>query len=276
MPNNLFLPLLILILLAGCKSKQQIVMPNPTEPEATTTANFLDALQKQAYVFKTISAKTTMEFKTAEQDLASRVDIKMIKDSIIQLSLQPVLGFEVAKIEFGTDSIKMMDRANKQYILENYKKLKQQTQMDFNFFIIQALLSNHIFASGETNATPTQLGRFKLTRNGDLTKAQINGDGQTLYSFIAERSLKLLSANISDAASQYNLKWQYSDFKTIDGQSFPMQMAMQLDDNDNVALSVKISFSRIQTNLPITPDFTIPKNYKRVNLAELAKNLGIK
>jgi hypothetical protein len=275
MLNNLLGCFLILLLLAGCKTNKQIATVSSPVTKAAA-ADFFDAILKQSYNFNTLAARTNMEFKTPRQEISSRVDIKMIKDTVILLSLQPMLGIEAVRMEFSRDSVKMIDRINKQCLLESYISLKEQTKVDFNFYNLQALFSNHIFVPGMAAINPSLYSRFKITNEGRLSKVQINDAAQMLYTFVSERGEKLLSTDIDDASTQYNLKWQYSDFKASDGQTFPMQMIMQLAGKGETALAVKISFARLQRNIPVTREFAIPKNYKRVNFPDLIKSIGVK
>lgn len=80
--------------------------------------------------------------------MSSRVDMKMVKDSAFQLSVQPFLGIEIFRIELSRDTIKVVDRMNKRYMIENYSNLQGQTPIEFNFYNLQALFTNHLFIPG--------------------------------------------------------------------------------------------------------------------------------
>ena len=58
----------------------------------------------------------------------------MVKDSAFQLSVQPFLGIEIFRIELSRDTIKVVDRMNKRYMIENYSNLQGQTPIEFNFY----------------------------------------------------------------------------------------------------------------------------------------------
>ncbi|GHV50365.1 hypothetical protein FACS1894181_10840 [Bacteroidia bacterium] len=271
--SNIYL-LLLLLLLAGCKSKQQVATVSTGTMKAN--ADFFEAARKQVLSFTTFSARTTMDFRLPGYEASSRVDIKMVRDSSIQLSVQPFAGMEMFRLEFNRDSIKLLDRMNKQYILESYESIKGQSPIAFNFYNIQALFTNNIFAPGARAITPRLYDRFRMRQDGGLAELQIKDAARILYTFVADGEEKLLSTHITDPEKRYNLKWQYSDFRLTEGKPFPMQMNMQAANDGRLALGVGISFSRIQRDVPVSLDFPIPKSYKRVTLAALMKGLGVK
>lgn len=86
--------------------------------------------------------------------MSSRVDMKMVKDSAFQLSVQPFLGIEIFRIELSRDTIKVVDRMNKRYMIENYSNLQGQTPIEFNFYNLQALFTNHLFIPGGAGRFP--------------------------------------------------------------------------------------------------------------------------
>ena len=119
--SNIYL-FLLLLLLAGRKSKQQVA--TVTAGAMKTNASFFESARKHVFSFTTLSARTAMDFRLPGYEASSRVDIKMVKDSSFQLSVQPFAGMEMFRIEFSRDSVKMLDRMNKQYLLESYENIQ--------------------------------------------------------------------------------------------------------------------------------------------------------
>ena len=107
-----FVPFIaLLLLLNGCKSKN---IPTGGEIANTKELNeFVASMQSQEVKFNTLSAKLNVNLQLPDKEMSSRVEMKLVKDSALQLSIQPILGIEVFRIELNKDSVKVMDRINK-------------------------------------------------------------------------------------------------------------------------------------------------------------------
>ena len=122
----------ILLVLSGCKSSKKV--ETIVSGSAKAHNEFFEAMEEHSFRFNTMTARLNAELKGTKNNMSSRVDLKMVKDSAFQLSVQPFLGIEVFRAEFTVDSIKVVDRMNKRYVAERYADLKGQTPIEFNFY----------------------------------------------------------------------------------------------------------------------------------------------
>jgi hypothetical protein len=263
--------MLLLLALAGCKTTRQAA--STATGAAKEAGEFFLSVGKQAFQYQTLEARMRVDINLPDKELSSRVDIKMVKDSAFQLSVLPFLGVEMFRIEFSTDSVKLIDRMNKCYAIDSYDALKGRFPVDFNFYNLQALFTNRIFVPGEREITPRQYGRFSLKQEGAATEAQIKDAMKLLYAFRADSDEKLLSTRVTDPSERYTLQWLYTDFRQTDAQTFPMQMEARATDEGKTAGEIKLFFSRMQRNAPIALSFPIPEKYKRITLAEILKKM---
>lgn len=263
--------LLIILFLSGCKTSKKV--GTVTSGSAKAHDEFFEAMEEHSFQFNTMTARLNAELKTAKNNMSSRVDLKMVRDSAFQLSVQPFLGIEVFRAEFTVDSIKVVDRMNKRYVAERYADLKGQTPIEFNFYNLQALFTNHIFLPGKQEIDPKQYKRFKLNQEGSTAEIKVKDTMGLLYSF-ADGEEKLLSTYITDPSEQYALQWDYSDFRVAEGQPFPMLMDVQVLANGSSQGGIAFRFSRIQTNVPVNLDFSIPAKYKRITFAQIIKSIS--
>lgn len=267
-----FLSLLgFLVLLSGCKSTKKV--GTVISGSAKAHDEFFESMEENAFRFNTLTARLNAELKGTKNDMSSRVDLKMVKDSAFQLSVQPFLGIEVFRAEFTVDSIKVIDRMNKRYVAERYADLKGQIPIEFNFYNLQALFTNHIFLPGKQSIEPKQFKRFKLNQDGPKAEIKIKDSLGLLYTFFADGEEKLLSTYITDPSGHYALQWDYSDFRLAEGQPFPMLMDVQVMANGSSQGGIVFHFSRIQTNVPVSLDLSIPAKYKRITFAQILKTI---
>lgn len=261
-----------LLVLSGCKSSKKV--GTVVSGGAKAHNEFFEAMEEHSFRFNTMTARLNAELKGTKNNMSSRVDLKMVKDSAFQLSVQPFLGIEVFRAEFTVDSIKVVDRMNKRYVAERYADLKGQTPIEFNFYNLQALFTNHIFLPGQQFIEPKQFKRFRLNQEGSTAEIRIKDSLGLLYTFFADGEEKLLSTYITDPSEQYALQWDYADFRVTDGQPFPQLMDVNVLANGSSQGGIAFRFSRIQTNVPVNLEFSIPAKYKRITFAQILKSIS--
>lgn len=263
---------LLLLWLSGCKSSQKVGTVDVGGIKSQKA--FLELIQEQSFPFTTLSARLNVDLRTTDKEMSSRVDLKMVKDSAFQLSVQPFLGIEVFRVELTPDSIKVLDRMNKRYVAENYEDLRGQTPIAFNFYNLQALFINHLFLPGHQTISPKEYNRFKLKQEGTLAEIKVKDTMGLLYRFVADGEGKLLSTDVADPSDHYALQWSYNDFRVAEGHPFPMLMNVEIFKDSHSAGAVEIHFSRIQTNAAFNMDFSIPSKYKRITFAKVLKSIS--
>lgn len=265
----------LLFLLDGCKSKD---IPSGSDKSNTKELNdFIASMQSQEIKFHTFSAKLNVNLQMPDKEMSSRVEMKLIKDSALQLSIQPILGIEVFRIELNKDSVKVMDRINKRYVAEGYGKLKEQFMFDFNFYNLQALFINQLFIPGYKEMEGYLYKHFKLERNGLITWLSTKDRMDLNYLFKADNEEKLLATQITDSAGQYKLVWNYANFQSVvSGCLFPCSMEIALMKGESSQGGMDISYSRIQLDRTLNMDFTIPAKYKRITFAQILKAITTK
>ena len=238
---------LLLSMLTGCKSSKKV----GTVESASVKAHneFFQSVEDQSFQFRTLTARLNVDLDIPGKQMSSRVDMKMVKDSAFQLSVQPFLGIEIFRIELSRDTIKVVDRMNKRYMIENYSNLQGQTPIEFNFYNLQALFTNHLFIPGEQGVSRKHYNRFKLNQEGPVAEIKTKDAMGLFYTFKADGEEKLLSTYVADPSDRYALQWLYEDFRLVDRQPFPMLMDVQVLKNGNPEGGVKIHYSRIQLDV---------------------------
>ena len=93
----------MLLLLAGCRSSKQPAT-GIGQGSMSREACF-ERLEEQMFQFETLSARLNVELRLPEKELSSRVELKLVRDSALQLSVQPFLGIELFRMELTTDSV---------------------------------------------------------------------------------------------------------------------------------------------------------------------------
>lgn len=166
--------LLIIIVLAGCKSSKHLVTP---ETKRVTPSYLASKLQLTIPNKKggSMSVGGTMKMKSHE-----RVQISL---------LMPILRTEVARIEITPEEVLLIDRMNKRYVRATRKELKDILPKNADFSRLEKILMDASLPGGKTELSGKELGI------PSLEKAKVQ-----LYEF----STKEFSMTPTELSSRYS------------------------------------------------------------------------
>ena len=265
---------LFVFLLAACKT-----------PAGTATSSagimkteeaFFASVLENSFRFKTLSARLKLEYSDDRQEFSSRVNLKMIYNKRLQLSIQPLLGIEAFRLEITPDSVKILDRINRRYMVDSYDNLKGETDIDFNFQNLQSLFTNQMFIPGESDISAKHHRRFRMTKDNNSAKIKLKDKNGISYTFTADSNEKLLSTDIENASNNQTLTWEYQSFRIINKQQFPMKMTAFLSEGNSTRGKATLTFSTPEVDSPLKADFNIPSGYERVTSQQIIKLLRLR
>jgi len=75
----------------------------------------------------------------------------MKKGEVIQLSVVPLLGIEVARLEISPERILAVDRLHKQYVEVSFEDLNRMANLNLSFNVLQSLFMNESFFARQGN-----------------------------------------------------------------------------------------------------------------------------
>lgn len=275
--NGIVVSCLLLVTLLGFYGCKSAKVPGGKEKVNTKELKeFVASMQEQEPAFRTFSARLNVDLQTGDKTMGSRVELKLVKDSALQLSVQPFLGIEVFRMELTPDSVKVMDRMNKRYVAEGYTALKEEWPIDFNFYNLQALFVHQLFLPGEQEVEGVHYDQFRLDREGAITRLHARDRMDLRYCFEANSSEQLLSTLITEGNGRYSLLWKYLSLEAQPSVAwlFPLQMQVSFRDEGIRKGGMDIRFSRLQWDKPLNMDFSVPAKYKRITFADIIKMIG--
>jgi len=238
--------LLGLFLLAGCKK-------DAVPTTASTTTENIGAVQVNNLNFNYLSSKGQISLKDNKENLTSGVSIRMKKDSVIWVSVQPGLGIEAARMMLTQDSVYMMNRLQKEYVASDYAFLRHKLQVDVSFELLQAILLGNYQSQGAEKALD----------EGALQHVQQRRQNLTFDYFIGRLNSKLQQLNVQDNNTGNTITVKYDSFENIGQVPFAHAMAAQVLQKGKVA-DFTLSHSRITvSDKTLSFPFSVPADYKR-------------
>jgi len=274
--------LLILIatvtLFTACHSQRRVIKA----PLKEYGADYLfEKMEESKFHFETLSMKATIAAtsNTSKESFNLTGTIRMIRDSVIWVSVSPGLGIEAARLYITQDSVFFMNRINNEYAVSTFSFFNTQYQVDLDFNILQSLLTGNDFDYYESTKFKASYdgGRYKLTaqeRHKQKKYIRSNSDARRVLiqdTWLNADNFKIESMNIKALENQQRrLQVDYSNFGKIEGQLFPQRLSfevfMQESGGKNHKSSVSVTFSKIELNKEVAVPFTIPDKYNRTEL----------
>ena len=279
---NFFITITLLFLVISCKHKLKLQKSKEAFISATDlntekcnleykSSRTLSKLVKQnEFNFEWVSAKANVASLIDNNEESFDIKIKMRKDSAILISIQYVLGLELAKILITKDSVKFVNYVQKNFFIGDFNFINNLLNADIDYDIIQALLfgnSADFYAEDETKLKPvtdkqnciyllSTIRRIKLKKI-QSGKIEIKDAFQVLS--LNPDNFKIIQNEFIDPVTNRKFMARYSQFNQKDSAYAPHHV-----DIDIVAekkASLKIDYVRIEKNVAQKLILIIPKKY---------------
>lgn len=268
-PYNLFALCLLVLLAASCRSSKQA--GSSAGMGSREEISLLKEVIGSSPAFDTFSSKLRLTARLNGKETSVNGSLKMKRDELIQLSVAPILGIEVARIEITRDSVLVLDRINRQYLYVPISALSFLANGDIDFYTIQALFFNELFLPGKQKVTDADLSAFSLRKDEDKLLIKPKKAKKIDYSFTADEANRLTSTRIA-AYSRYRLDWEYKDFKPLNRNKFPARMNVAIE-GAGKPVEAQLNLSKMDTGKTNLSRTSVSKKYKQIAPDELLKLL---
>jgi len=267
--TQLLFALSLVVLISAC-SKSKLI--SRKDLKIKKTEYLLEQIDEHKLNFDTFSAKAEIKLNRSGKKQSFKSTIRLKKDSAIWMSITPLLGFEVARVLITRDTVKIINRLEKNYFIGDYLYINKRFNLKFNFDQFQAiLLGNPIdFESDDKILFSLDDDRYYL---GDLRKRKIKKadekpqkierkDEELLSLWIDPDNFKTVSFLLTDPTADRILLGAYSDFKPLEDQLIPHKLDFEIQaENPSV---VGIEYSRVYLDKAIKFSFNLSSKYEQV------------
>lgn len=251
---NKYLVLLICILaVVSCRSNKDL--SNRSEKvRRMPPQDLLDSVSLTQNDFIWFSGKAKVRYNDGDKSQNFTANIRMKKDSIIWISITSLMGIEAARITIDQDSIRVLDRLKKRYIVEPASKSDQYLPFDLSLSLVQDLLA----------------GNFLWTKEGKLKSKVDDGqhvlfiDNKTFESTFWVRPMDhvILKLLIEELDAGREVTVDVKDFETEDGVTVGTDRHIEFKDKKGYRLQIDMDYSRMKWDEPTTFPFYVSDRYE--------------
>ena len=118
----------------SCRTQRVAVQPQPTE---TPTEE-----EKPWHTCLIQGAKATLTMD--EQTITANCTMQVVRDSMLVISVMPMLGIEVYRLEATPDELIAIDKLNHQYLKTDYARINRYVTPSLTWKDLQQIASNEV------------------------------------------------------------------------------------------------------------------------------------
>ena len=250
---------------------------------ATAPAEQVDTLQREQFLQKVndnaqharfLTSKVKFSVSVGNREMTLTGNLKMKRDDVIRLQLMAFGFVEAGRLEFTQDYVLIVDRINKQYLQVPYKHLDFLRNSGIDFNMLQALFWNELFQPGKGRLTDRQLKKFETQSSSDENIVISLESDKLSYRWLADKvnqRVKMANVLYNDRyRGNYQLNWDYDDFKTINRKYFPHQHKVTFTTPDR-----EVKFDMILNYVGSDDDWetrtVLPGKYRQMPVDEILR-----
>lgn len=260
-------------MVASCGSTRKVVNETPNAQAVVQTQEFLQKVSDNAQHARFVTSKVKFSVEVGSQQLTLTGNLKMKRDDVIRLQLMAFGFVEAGRLEFTKDYVLVMDRINKQYLRVPYQQLEFMRNSGLDFYALQALFWNELFQPGKTRMTDEMLKSYATDMEGEDAVISMES-GKLSYRWLADKGNALVKmANIlykDRYRGNYQLNWDYVDFKQNGRKKFPMDHKVKFTTPDK-----EVKFEMMLNYLGADEDWEtrteVSGKYREVSVDEILR-----
>lgn len=242
----------ILVLLGACTTTKDLT--SSAKLKKRSAKFLLKKIEKNKIDYQWFAAKGKIKLKDKDNNITFASHVRIRKDSLIWIVAKK-MNIEGGRIQITPQKIEILDRQNKQYISKPFAALKTDFNLDLSFQDLQELLIGNpvLYQELEFEAkVSSQEHILDYKTKKEQLRIGFYDKSFLLSSFMLEQDRRFLEVEYSD----YNT--------TADNQQIAYTKSLEIDAEQTGTVELKISFTKVELNVPQRTPFQVPNSYEKV------------
>jgi hypothetical protein len=275
---------LLLISAVGCKNRKKMQKTPETvvTEDSTSTRCHMDFksartlgkhMTENEFKFEWVNAKANVEsnFDGKEESFDIRVAVR--RDSAALITIQYLLGLQVAKVLITRDSVQFVDYIHKTFFKGDMRYINDLLSADLDFDLVQAALFGNSaeFYDEEERLKPVAdrtncvylLSTERKRKLRKITTGQ-NELRDALQTLTLRQDYKIIKNEYIDPVTNRKFIADYSNFTRKDSVFAPYHVDIEIIAQKKADL--KIEYVRIEKNTPQRLNLNIPAKYDAIQI----------
>ena len=232
------------------------VVLNPAETDSARLVHeTFEKIKANHIDFNTFSSKIKVQYKDNKQrNYDFNAFVRIQKDNIIWISINAAFGIEAFRVFITPDSVKVMDKLDKNVQYRSVEYIREIIQLPVDFFILQDLIvGNPVYLDS------TRVLMYK-ERENSITLSTMDNFFKHLLA-LRKYDFAILHSKLDDAdvVRSRTADFTYNDYVTINGRLFSTSRKITVA--EKTRLDVSLEYKQVAFDEPLSYPFNIPRNY---------------
>lgn len=254
---------LVMVLLAGCKSARNVTVSGSATGNAVARSCVENLVSRTAGA-DGMEARMRFSLRVGDKNLSVGGNLRMKKDRIIQLQLIGLGIIEGGRIEFTPDSVLLIDRLHRQYITAGYDQIEFLRNAQIDFYTLQAFFWNELILPGRMHVTGSDSGEFDMLSQNGKTVLCTRGKSLPCYRFYTDTVGTRLERTEFEPHVRYRVDCDYASFVPFAGSDFPSSIVLTLSGAQS-PIVLSLSLSRMEKTSLAPEPTQVSKRYTKVD-----------
>lgn len=270
----------------GCKSKRKARRAAPEPVAVTDTTNercrldfkssktLIKHIHENEFDYNWVYAKANVESVIDGKEESFDIKVRARKDSAILISIQYILGVEVAKILVTRDSVKMVVYPRKQYFRGDFNYINGILHADIDYDLLQAVLfgnSAEFYDDDDTKLKPVTdrqnchyiLSTERKNRLKKINQGQIEPKKSLQSMTLDPVTFKIFRNEFIDVETNRIFIANYEKYPSAEDSVYAPRH-VNIDIVAEKKVSLKIEYVRIEKNQQQKLSLNIPPKYEPI------------
>ena len=261
------------ISLIACKSQKITEKSNTPSPSTTIATPVADQGQWLAGVVATMGGWSTLKtsgslsVKGGGKSFSSAMQVRMVRDEVIYISLRPLLGIEAGRLVIKGDSLFVINKLQKLYMAEKVSLLTAGVPATVGMMQDLFLGRAHIMGQGSLNAS--RQGQVEVAVDGSKRLVKPKAQPRDFsYAFAYDEDKHILSLDVKLAKGDAAYSMTYGDVRRTLAGSIAHSIRFNTDVKGK-PVGLEMDYDQISWNEAVDTQFSVPANYKRQDARSL-------
>lgn len=259
---------ILVLFIFSCKTQKEAnKVKNRASKSELLAEKMLDSIQNNSIEFKTLLAKFDAVMKTPKGEMATKATLKIMKDSMIIVSVTPLLGIELMRTRITKTELVVLNRINKTYYLEGMENINKLFGVNLTYNHIESILLNKIFTYPDSLQINSDYTYYEKPKDSVVFSAfTYKGKADSLNYhhtvWLDNSDKKYSSFTVNLPKTKRYLEVNYKNFKQVENFSYPFLVEITTKDKDYES-KLTINTLKVELNKDLNFAFSISKRYKK-------------
>lgn len=248
----------VIFVLTGCNiTRKSTTLKNETVISTDDLDYYLSKNRNTANGMIVNGAK--IKITTQEQTNRLRANFKIKPDSAMLISLSNSLGIEIVRALISPDSIKLIDRINRNYLAGKYSTIAKMYNIPLEYKLLQDALIDVNSMYFQSVHYPEK--KYKSEQGIYIFKKETNN--LTFQYQVENQQFFIRDVGLNFHKWPQNISINYSNYTKFDEFFFPLDVSTIIFQNGEKTAQVDINYSDLRFE-PVDITLNVPSSYHRI------------